>query len=728
MIEFQPLDNVAATPGLVLRVGETDSRYLRLTHVFDEYVYAMWVSEPENVRYARRPSRFTLRELEKLSSTASSKWGRLALPSALVVSPPAESERGRDLDSAWRLIQPLIRSFEVESNLARSRFSYLIRERADAMQAKYLTLLRMVIRYYYFGGTRLSLLSLPPGVKPEEGYASVATEQPGELRLPKRRGRQAILARKLGRNDFVTSEDDIADMVECLKSRLRRGPTFLTLAHEDYLATKFKRRHPKIYAEYTEGKILVPVTARQYSYYINRHAVLNDELVRNLRTQDRKQGYLGSVRANGPGEVYEIDATGGRLYLVSNDDPPVHAGKPTIYLIIDRWSRFVVSIYLSLRSPSYEEVRHALLIAFTSREQRFKALGVDIDDERWPVGRMPAVLCPDRGSDFMSNSMEQAVVQNLRIELTPLPPLCPDGKAIVERFIREIKRRMAASGMKGTYADRPLDPISKRAARKAEDAAVHSLADAYRKLIEIIDDHNNRPHTTLKRMRVLSQNGVAPTPKSAYLWGLKNITGLRMAPLTDKDYQRLLLSSDTASISNGILRYKQRAYQPDNEAAFDIAAKSTSRSKSIDIRLDKTYPHEIFVVNSRREWASFQITPGAANELSGMSLDEEEAMSPQRSMIWAQSEHKSQVERVTKKGAKTKRSPKQSGTAIKVSKQQQIQARQEETADMKRKLVGDIRSPETNTDDTSETSDWAQIEEQERLNNLKLIRQHRSKK
>src|SRR6266576_929077 len=77
-------------------------------------------------------------------------------------------------------------------------------------------------------------------------------------------------------------------------------------------------------------------------------------------------------------------------------------------------------VYLSLKEPSYEDVRHALLIAFTSREKRFRFLNVNIDDVRWPVGRMPAELCPDRGSDFMSASMEKAVVQDLRIDLTPL--------------------------------------------------------------------------------------------------------------------------------------------------------------------------------------------------------------------------------------------------------------------------------------------------------------------
>lgn len=711
---------------MVLRVCQTESRYLRLTHIFDHCVYFMWVSEPENARYAHRPVRMLLSELQKLAAKPESTWGLLRLPSALGIPPPAKSEREHELNAAWSLIQPLIKAFEAEENLSRARFSSLIRARADAMQTSFITLHRLTLRYYYFGGVRYALLPLPPGVKPGQGYATVATEDPTIRRQPKRRGRQPNLADELGESNFVVSEYDINDMVECMKSLLGKGPTYYTMVHEEYLAHAFRRRHPDIHAKYVAGKIVEPVTVRQLRYYISAYARFSEELAKNLRTRNRNQGSLGSVYAIGPSEVYEIDATGGRLHLVSEDNPPIQLGKPTIYLLIDRWSRFVVSVYISLRPPSYEEVRHALLVAFTSREKRFQALGVSIDDTRWPVGRIPAVLCPDRGSDFMSESMEQAVVNDLKIEVTPLPPFCPDGKAIVERLIREIKRRMAASGLKGVYADKIKDPQSKRVARKAEAAAVHSLAEAYRALIEIIDDHNSRPHSALKRRRILTQAGVPPTPKEAYLWGLENITGLRSPAFTDEDYRHLLLSIDNASISNGILRYKGRPYQPVNEAAIDIAAKSTGRAKSLEVRLDKTDPYEIFVANPRGEWASFLITPGGAGELAGLSLDEEEALASQTAVLWARAQHKSKVRRVAEKSAKTKISRKP-GTAVKGERQQQIKGRQQATANMKRQLMNDLLVKGPTIEPVSPKGNWEQIEEQERLHNLELIRKHRRK-
>lgn len=756
MPDFQPqTDSPAPAPGMVLRIGTESHRYLRLTHVFGTRIYAMWVGEPEAARYARRPTAMSLTEFQALSTSPAATWGRIVLPPALSGEPEPESSRAVLLESAWTLVEPLIRAFEHEANLSRQSFTALLREHAAATGSSQSTLLRTLLRYYYFGGTRLALLPLPPGTKPgQAGYADTAE---GEQSPVRRRGRQPALAQELGRNDFVVRPKDIEDMVACFKRLLRKGPTFKTSAHEDYLAGEFRTRHPELYKDYLTHQAPEPVTARQFRYYVDEHLRVSEELARNIRTHERNPGYLGSVRAAGPGEIYEIDATGGRLHLVSGDSPPVHLGKPTIYLLIDRWSRYVVSAYMSLRAASYEEVRHALLIAFTSREARFSRLGVNVTDERWPVGRMPAVICPDRGSDFMSDSMEQSVVNNLRIDLTPLPPLCPDGKAIVERLIREIKRRMAASGIAGVYADRPMDPKSKKAARKAAAAATRTLADAYRLLIDIIVDHNNRPHRTLRRRRLLTNAGVRPTPRDAYLWGLKNITGLRSAPLSDDDYYRLLLNTDKASIANGVLSYKSRPYLPSNEMAVDLARHSTRRPKSIDIRLDKTFPTEIYVPTTRGTWASFQMSAGAANELAGVSLDEEDAFAGRTALLWARADHDGRIARVAAKSSNRTASQSRAGaqpspdtnmvdtdaavsqaspprtnrggkpTAAKLPNVEQIAARNQETARMKDQLHERVTNRELEPEEPI-AADWMRLEEEERLRSLELIRKHRSKR
>ncbi len=743
MPNFQEFAHTPApTPGLVLRVGTNPHRYLRLTHVFRTCFYGMWVGDPEAARYARRPSKISLEGLQSLAASSSSVWGQLVLPAPLSIEPEEGSVKAALLDSAWGLVQPLLQAFQRESNLSRQSFTALIRQRAEETESSPSTLLRTLLRYYYFGGTRLALLPLPPGIKP--GQAAYEDNFAIGRPPPRRRGRQSALTSELGRNEFIVRSQDIQDMVACFKRLLAKGPTFKTMAHEDYLSREFRSRHRATYDKYIAREIPEPVSARQFRYYIDEHLRISEELARNIRTHTRNPGFTGNVRAAGPGEIYEIDATGGRLHLVSSDDPPVLVGKPTIYLLIDRWSRFVVSAYISLRPASYEEVRHALLIAFTSREARFSRLGINVTDERWPVGRMPAAICPDRGADFMSESMEQSVVNDLRIDLTPLPPLCPDGKAVVERLIREIKRRMAASGIEGVYADRPMDPRTKRTARKAAAAAVRTLADAYRLLVDIVVDHNNRPHSTLRRRRVLSQAGVQPTPREAYLWGLRHITGLRSAPLSEDDYHRLLLSIDRASIANGVLSYKSRPYLPDNEQAAELALHSTRRPRLVDVRLDKTLPTQILIPNVYGPWARFRMSGGVANDIAGISLDEEEMMAGHTALLWARADHEGRVARVAAKTSNRTSSDKSTAEvpaphrskaakgspAVQLPRAEQIATRNKETARMKANLRGDPSIPLTDADpqEASASPNWMRMEEEERQRNLALIRKHRNRR
>src|SRR5260370_6889564 len=98
----------------------------------------------------------------------------------------------------------------------------------------------------------------------------------------------------MGRNDFIVGEDDIADMVACLKRQLRQQATYISAAHESYLAEEFRRRHPTLYTQYIEKKRVEPVTARQYRYYTNLHANLSHNLSHNLPFNAPNHAHLAS--------------------------------------------------------------------------------------------------------------------------------------------------------------------------------------------------------------------------------------------------------------------------------------------------------------------------------------------------------------------------------------------------------------------------------------------------
>ena len=722
MPEFTPIPNAAPAIGLVLRTNADSDCMLRITHSFKDCMFAMWVSTPAMARTAKRPQKFSYAELQKVATARGATWGRLALPARLCTPPIADSEDDLKLQASWQLISPLVEIFDLETNLARDRYEFLIRQHATSTNTNFKTLRRLLHRYFYFGRNIYALVELKRG-KP----SPTASGGDNAVNCPGRRGPKSILSKEMGMNDFVLSTEDINDMVLTLKSLLRKGPTTYTNAHDIYIARRFAKRHPEIYKEYIEFKRQLPISYRQFNYHVSNHGLLEERLAANLRSHQRNAGSLGSIHANGPGEIAEIDATGGRIHLVTSGPSPVEIGKPTIYLLIDRWSRFVLSVYMSLLPASYEELRQCLLIAFTSREKRFQALNVNIDDQRWPIGRIPPVICHDRGSEFIGNSMREAAAKDLRIELTPLPPYCPDGKAIVERMMRELKRRIAESGLAGVYADRPLDPVTKKVAKNAQAAAVHSLAEAYRVLIEIVEEHNNRPHSALKKKKALTQAGIAPVPKEAYLWGLKHISGLKVATFSDEEYARMLLATDTASIGSGVVRYKNSPYLPGNETAILLAKKSPNRAQAIQIRVDKSVRKEIFIVSKQGEWAKFTITRGAESDASAMTFDEADALGPTQSLLAAQAQNSSQVERVKARANQEK--PKGRIKASKASPQQKADARANQTAALKAALTAsEKRSPVATTAKlTSVKPEWMRIEEAERLRQLELTRNQRNK-
>lgn len=624
--KFVPGDkNTPLQVGLVLRFGVEESSAMgRITHVFSNCIYVIQVSTPAMARYAKRPTEKSLAETVKLLTSDTWQIGRLSVPADFLL----DNEESED---AFNLIHPLLSVFEDRHALSRTMFTAHIRQRAEALGVSDVTLRRLIQRYYYFGRLKGSLQPLKPGA----AYAESSTygKANSEGHTSKRRGRQPVEAIKLGKNDFVVSSDDIDDMIACLEKLAKDGHVSRVKAHSDYFADYFAKRHPQRYALCMGGKSPLPVTLKQFRIYTSRHMGYSRDIAKNAGAE--KLIKKGSTLAIGPGEYYEIDATGGRIHLVDSEDPLLILKTPLIYLIIDRWSRMIVSIYVTLQPASFEEIRLALLIAFTARERRFKNLGVNVDEARWPRGRICAHLVMDRGSEMISQAMLEAAVDGLRIEPEILPPLCPDGKGIVERAIRALKARMTNRKLNGGFADRPLDPKSKRVFRAAKDAAAMSLQEVYWELIDIVDSHNNSSHSHLESMTILKRAGVRPTPRDAYLWGLENITGLESPPLTDDDYIRLLMSRDKATIANGVINYRNRQYNPINAAAMRQAQQSTSRRTSVDIKIDRSDPVEIYVPLRGQEWPRWCVDSAGLQQWQGITMDEEEELSEQHNLVKA---------------------------------------------------------------------------------------------
>ncbi|MDB5790026.1 MAG: hypothetical protein JWQ80_50 [Massilia sp.] len=722
--------------GLVIEVDQ-DSQpvLLRITHVFDKTIYVMPVSTPNMARLAVRPSAKRRSEVSRNLKAGTWCIGRINLPQAFLDSPLADGSVRDGIESAFSVIEPLVEKFDNEINLARSNFTVLINRRAEELQISNVSLRRLLLRYYYFGRVKNALLPLRPG-PPIGPQRSPSSDDGSAISLglpsPKRRGRQPVEAETLGPNTFVVTDDDVMDMTDCLEALAQKGRTTQTAAHEKYMQHYFSARHAEKYTAYLAKECPLPVTLRQFRDITNSNVVLKRDVIDNVAGQSRK-AVKGSLLATGPGEVYEIDATGGRIFLVDSKNPNKILGTPIIYLIIDRWSRFIVSVYVTLRPPSWEEIRFALLIAFTSRKRRFTNLGLNIDENRWPRGKICARLVVDRGSEMISSAMLDAAVDGLHIETETLPPICPDGKGIIERVNRELKRKMAQRGIKGVFADRPEDPKTKHAFKAAKCAAIHTLRELYWALIDFTDSHNNSSHSNLEKRAILRRAGVRPTPRDAYLWGLENITGIASPPLEEADYQRLLLGNDTASLANGAITYRSRKYVPMNAAAERQAKLSSSKRRNVPVKVDYSDPVELYAPNGDHEWPLWHVDAAGLQELQEITLEEEDHLAENHRLLVAITRNDTFIEN-QKRSTVPALKPRRKNTSTKnAGAAETTLQRTVETTEIKHALTGkpNVRPALSSTGTqilatSSGSSSWQEIEKSERLATIE--RQRRTKK
>ena len=176
-------------------------------------------------------------------------------------------------------------------------------------------------------------------------------------------------------------------------------------------------------------------TENQFRY---RAAQFVDEKKRagSVKYNKDMRGILGSSRqeADGPGAVYQIDATVADIYLVSHTDPYAVVGRPELYFVTDVFSRMIVGFYACLSSASWDNARSALLNAFTDKVDFCRTYGIHICSEDWPCVGLPRALVVDNGE--LISKASNAIISELGITVKNEPAWRPDLKGIVESRFR----------------------------------------------------------------------------------------------------------------------------------------------------------------------------------------------------------------------------------------------------------------------------------------------------
>ena len=269
-------------------------------------------------------------------------------------------------------------------------------------------------------------------------------------------------------------------------------------------------------------------TRRQFEYFYKREY---DQSVRvQARTDEgiykkdvRPLAGTATAASFGPGSRYEIDATIADIYLVADDDRSKIIGRPTLYIVIDVFSRMIAGFYIGFDNPSYVVAMQAFINACVDKTEICHSLGLNISVDDWPCIGLPDVVLADRG-ELMSNQLD-SLISTFNVRIESAPPRRGDAKGIVERCFKTLQAEFKP------YAPGVVvgNKIKKHGERDYRLDAAITISDFARIILRTILFRNNH-HVLSKYDRDADLPIDMPSiPIHLWRWGLQNRTEIGRA-------------------------------------------------------------------------------------------------------------------------------------------------------------------------------------------------------
>jgi len=294
----------------------------------------------------------------------------------------------------------------------------------------------------------------------------------------------------------------------------------------------------------------------------------------------------------GPGAKYQIDATVGDIYLVSQFNRADIIGRPILYFVIDVFSRMVTGIYVGLEGPSWIGAMMALANAASDKVKFCAEYGIEITETDWPCRHMPDVILGDRGE--MEGKSADTLINALGVRIENTPPYRADMKGIVEQYFHTINTTVTVHLPGHVKPD-----MSQRGGRDYRLDAKLDIRQFTKIIIECVLYHNNEHLLEgFERDADMIRDSIQPVPISLWEWGIKNRSGL-LRSFPEDVVKLCLLPAAQASVTARGIRFKGIYYLCDlaaREGWFEKArAKGAFR---VDISYDPRDMTRIYLRNT----------------------------------------------------------------------------------------------------------------------------------
>lgn len=302
-------------------------------------------------------------------------------------------------------------------------------------------------------------------------------------------------------------------------------------------------------------------TYEQFRYFFTKYndnvigkkeAIIKRQGKRYYELNDRPTLSNSLSETIGPGTRYQIDATIADLHLVSEFDRDRIIGRPTVYIIIDVFSRMIVGIYAGLEAPSWLGATMALDNMVANKVDFCKEYNIDINEKQWPSHHLPRMILADRG-EFEGYSPED-LINNVGVFVENTSSYRGDLKGIVERTFGTMNNKI-----KETLPGAILKEYKLRGDIDYRLKATLTLKEFIKWLIVFVMEHNNTAITDYTSETGMITDEVVPIPTQLWEWGIQNKKG--QIRVIDRDVLRLnLLPKAKAYISRSGVNFKSLFY------------------------------------------------------------------------------------------------------------------------------------------------------------------------
>lgn len=480
----------------------------------------------------------------------------------------------RRRDHAWGVIRPLVED-HVPAIFIREKRGSLVSKRAQEVKVSKTTLYGYLRRYWQGG-------QIPNAVRPN--FQACGGHGKDKASSERKRGNPGFAA---------TSINVDKEIRQCFRKGVQlfyesRKTKTLVETYQRILEQFFNVGY-----EIRDG-VSIPIlpaanklpTLRQFRYWYYKDRDLTQTLIKRRgekRYQLEARPLLSesTSMAFGPGSVYQIDATVGDIYLVSELNPQQIIGRPIIYLVVDVFSRMVVGLSVTLEGPSWLGAMLALENATTNKTAFCEQHGVTLSDDEWPCHHLPEMLIADRGE--LEGYNGDQLTQSLNIVVSNTAPYRADMKGIVEQCFRLTNLRVLNS-LPGAVREQEHGTSDYRLDAKLTLSQLTTL------LIHSVLYHNKHHYIEAYPLgREMIQDEVDPCPLELWQWGIQNRTG-HLRTLATETIRLSLLPQSEATVTRQGIRFRKLFYTCPTavEAGWYVKAGQSGRWKvpiSYDPRL-----------------------------------------------------------------------------------------------------------------------------------------------